>query len=93
MHLGIMLMLVTVVVSTNVSATLMIGQNQMSAFAQREENTGNVTSSRMHEQTQLNLEERNARNDLKTDDRNDTSLPPLSEVQSVSERNSRILDY
>ena len=92
MHLGIMLMLVTVVVSTNVSATLMIGQNQMSAFAQREENTGNATSSRMHEQTQLNLEERKARNDLKTDDRNDKSLPPLSEVQSVSERNSRILD-
>ena len=46
----------------------------------------------MHKQTQLNLEERYARNDLKNDDRNDRSLPPLSEVQSVSERNSRILD-
>ncbi len=48
------LILVIVMITANISATLILAGNQMSAFAQRETNTGNVTSERIQEQTQLN---------------------------------------
>jgi hypothetical protein len=76
MNYAIVLMLAVVVISTNVSATLITGENQMSAFAQRETNTDNVTSERIQEQNQLNADIRSQVDSNSREDR------PSREVDS-----------
>jgi hypothetical protein len=92
MNYATVLMLLVVVISTNVSATLIIGEYQMSTFAQSERNTGNVTSDRIQEHSQLNIEQRNARTDINIASRDDRSSSPLTEPTSDSERNTRTLN-
>jgi len=92
MNLGSVLMLIAVVTSSNVSATLIMAGNQINAFAQSGRNTGNVTSSSLEERITLNLEERNARSDPDTNDRIHKSSPSQSQEQSVSEQDSGTLN-
>ena len=83
MKFGAVLILVLVMITANVSATLIMAGNQMSAFAQRETNTGNVTSERIQEQTQLNAD---IRSEVDSNSREDR---PSREIDSqpVPERN------
>ena len=91
MKFAAVLIFVIVMITANISATLILAGNQMSAFAQRETNTGNVTSERIQEQGQLNAEERNVRSEINPNDREDRSSD-TSDANSESERNPRTQD-